>query len=319
MKLVLISPSSFWNDPWMEQIIAKNNISIEMYNPTKIYDQSYIINLGLRDYWNHVEAQFPDNRIIIEGQGESNSGKWGTVFNKPNDPRFLFVYGSCKNSDASNVIFYENFFWHQLALDYISRGYQNYRPNKTYKNTFLMPVRNHKGQASWRGDVINMLRDQLDNALYSIYVEDKLLPGSTKKSDIREIHYSWFNDTHFSLTLESYYDHEKPIFKTEKVFKPLAFFHPFQVIASPGFLQNLRDYGFQTFENIFDESYDHIIDIAEKIIVIKKNVLDYKYKPYDRLTMSKLEHNHNHFYNKEVVYSGIQKEFITPIVEWASK
>jgi hypothetical protein len=105
-----MSPGSFWNDSWMQQIVAKNDISIEIYDSTKTYDQSYIINLGLRDYWNHVEEQFPDNRIIIEGQGESNSGKWGSVFNKPNDPRFLFVYGCCKNSDASNVIFYENFF-----------------------------------------------------------------------------------------------------------------------------------------------------------------------------------------------------------------
>jgi hypothetical protein len=145
------------------------------------------------------------------------------------------------------------------------------------------------------------------------------LPGSTKKSDIREINYSWFDDTHFSLTLESYYDHEKPIFKTEKVFKPLAFFHPFQVIASPGFLQNLREYGFQTFENLFDESYDQIVNITEKIAVIRKNVVDYKYEPYDNLTMSKLEHNHNHLYNSEIVYNGIQKEFVDPIMEWASK
>jgi hypothetical protein len=303
----------------MKELVAKNNISIEIYDPSKIYDDTDIINLGHRDYWNHVDDQFPNNRILIEGQGESNSGKWGTVFNKPNNSRFLFVYGGCKNSDASNILFYENFFWHQLALDYISRGYHNYRPEKTYKNTFLMPVRNHKGQAAWRGDVINMLRDQLSNALYSIYVEGKFLPGSTAKSDIREIHYSWFDDTHFSLTLESYYDHAKPIFKTEKVFKPLAFFHPFQVIASPGFLKNLRTSGFETFNNLFDESYDDINDIVEKISIIKKNVVDYEYAPYDELTMSKLEHNHNHFYNTDVIYSGIQTQFINPIKEWADR
>lgn len=318
MRLIVSAKNSFWTDPWMSDIVKRNGIQIERLDSNKKYLPTDVINLSLRDAWGHLEEQFPDNKIIIEGQGESNSGKWGSVF-KPNNPKMLFVYGCRPNSDASNVIFYDNFFWHQVALDYINRGYNNYRPQKTYRKKFLMPIRNWKGQAGWRREVFEQLKDIIPDSIYSMFEDGIYLPGSDAKSDIREINYSWFNDTYYSLTLESYYDSEKPIFKTEKIFKPLAFFHPFQVIASPYFLSNLRENGFVTFENLFDESYDLTDNIDEKIKILKKNVFEYKYEPYDKLTMEKLEHNHNHFFNKEVIYEGIQKQFIDPIKEWVEK
>jgi hypothetical protein len=47
---------------------------------------------------------------------------------------------------------------------------------------------------------------------------------------------------------------------TEKSLKPLANFHPMLVLGNPGSLQMVRSYGFATFEEIFDESYDDELD-----------------------------------------------------------
>lgn len=61
---------------------------------------------------------------------------------------------------------------------------------------------------------------------------------------------------------------------TEKTFKPIVLRQPFLLIASKGSLAYLRDYGFQTFSTIWDESYDDlddgqrisaVADICEKI------------------------------------------------------
>jgi hypothetical protein len=182
-----------------------------------------------------------------------------------------------------------------------------------------MPIRNWKGQAAWRREVFNQLADIIPDAIYSMYNDGIYLPGSHIKSDVREINYSWFDDTYFSLTLESYYDHEKPIFPTEKIYKPIAFCHPFQVIASPGFLNYLKLNGFETFENLFDESYDQITDITEKIKIIKKNVFEYRYESYDAITLQKLEHNQQHFYNLDIILKGIETDFIEPVMRWISK
>ena len=52
-------------------------------------------------------------------------------------------------------------------------------------------------------------------------------------------------------------DPPQPVrFLTEKIFKPLAYGMPFMVIGNKGSLQRLRDLGFQTFPEWFDESYD---------------------------------------------------------------
>ena len=43
---------------------------------------------------------------------------------------------------------------------------------------------------------------------------------------------------------------------TEKPLKPLMNFHPFIVLGNPGSLELLRGYGFRSFPEMFDESYD---------------------------------------------------------------
>lgn len=47
---------------------------------------------------------------------------------------------------------------------------------------------------------------------------------------------------------------------TEKCMKPLVNFNPFVIFGNKGTLKLLKEYGFKTFDNIFDESYDDIDD-----------------------------------------------------------
>jgi hypothetical protein len=61
--------------------------------------------------------------------------------------------------------------------------------------------------------------------------------------------------TAISVVLETVVDGSK-IHLTEKILRPIACGHPFVLAAGPGSLNYLRRYGFQTFESVFDESYD---------------------------------------------------------------
>jgi len=47
---------------------------------------------------------------------------------------------------------------------------------------------------------------------------------------------------------------------TEKSFKPMKHKHPFIVVGVPGALKAMRDMGFKTFSDFWDESYDEIAD-----------------------------------------------------------
>ena len=47
---------------------------------------------------------------------------------------------------------------------------------------------------------------------------------------------------------------------TEKSFKPVKHKHPFIIVGVPGALRAMRDMGFKTFSDFWDESYDQIGD-----------------------------------------------------------
>ena len=66
-----------------------------------------------------------------------------------------------------------------------------------------------------------------------------------------------YTDTWFSLVSETIFDYPYS-FRTEKIYKPILMAHPFVVAANCGYLRDLRNVGFQTFDSVIDESYDQI-------------------------------------------------------------
>ena len=89
---------------------------------------------------------------------------------------------------------------------------------------------------------------------------------------------------------------------TEKTFKAIALEMPFVLVAPAGSLAYLREYGFQTFDEIFDESYDLETDDVKRIEAVTRLLKD-----LDNLSVAErnsihqaclpiVEHNYNHFY-----------------------
>ena len=89
---------------------------------------------------------------------------------------------------------------------------------------------------------------------------------------------------------------------TEKTFKPIAMGMPFVITGTRGSLAYLREYGFKTFGDIWDESYDLEQDDfkrLEKIAMLLKE-LDSKTESEKQKIFEQcipiIEHNWNHFY-----------------------
>lgn len=61
---------------------------------------------------------------------------------------------------------------------------------------------------------------------------------------------------------------EKYMFITEKTMKPIMNFHPFFVIGNPHTLQRLKEIGFKTFSDVWDESYDNEVDMKKRVKMI---------------------------------------------------
>lgn len=102
---------------------------------------------------------------------------------------------------------------------------------------------------------------------------------------------------------------------TEKTFKPIALGMPFVIVGTKGSLEYLRSYGFQTFSNIWDESYDQADDdvrikkIANLLKELDNLSIDDKQKMFNA-AHAVIEHNWNHFYNggfESVLWAELQE------------
>jgi len=72
-----------------------------------------------------------------------------------------------------------------------------------------------------------------------------------------------YNDSYYSVVAETNAVNEFN-FYTEKVVKPILGQRLFVAVAGQRYLQRLRDFGFRTFNDVIDESYDHEPDSVRR-------------------------------------------------------
>ena len=134
-------------------------------------------------------------------------------------------------------------------------------------------------------------------------------------------------DSYFSIVTESlYFGYEHgsipenlqyiPTFLTEKTFRTLLY-HPFIIIAAPHSLKYIRESGYKTFPQLFDESYDDIEDTVKRLKFISNEIervcnLEYEtlHEIYVNDIIPTIKHNQNIFFNTNVktLYENFFKE-----------
>jgi hypothetical protein len=88
---------------------------------------------------------------------------------------------------------------------------------------------------------------------------------------------------------------------TEKTFKPIALGMPFIIVGTQGSLRYLRSYGFRTFGDLWDESYDDEPDDSKRIekiahtLKLLDNLEEHRQDIFES-AWEIVEHNWNHFY-----------------------
>jgi hypothetical protein len=130
----------------------------------------------------------------------------------------------------------------------------------------------------------------------------------------------WYDSTYYSVVAETSIVpcEYQPVFVTEKIMKPMAFYHPYLVYGMPGILSYMRNQGFETFDNLFDETYDQEPIDHKRLLKIVDNVKNFNEQPYDALTLEKMKHNHERFYDQDLIRQKIYQEIVVPILEFMS-
>jgi hypothetical protein len=167
-------------------------------------------------------------------------------------------------------------------LDHCKTTFNPYDENQNYNDhVFVNPV--------WKP--INQLENYLDPTTAT----------SNSSADFEVIDY---NSTDFEIVLETLFDDQRQQL-TEKILRPIACKQPFILASTSGSLEYLRSYGFQTFGEIIDESYDTIQDPVKRMQSIVNTMKDIASWPAEyRLTQIKkineiTEFNHSHFFSDQ--------------------
>ena len=97
---------------------------------------------------------------------------------------------------------------------------------------------------------------------------ETILPKNTHDSVASADYNTWdYQNSLIEVVLETLFDDTRNHL-TEKSLRPIACGQPFILASTPGSLQYLRAYGFQTFDGYINETYDTIQDPAERLNAI---------------------------------------------------
>ena len=111
-------------------------------------------------------------------------------------------------------------------------------------------------------------------------------------------HYGFLKKAGVYIVSETMFNHPSPYF-SEKTVSALLSNRPFIIIGEHGSLRALKQKGYKTFSDMFDESYDNIIDPSSRMESIFELVKDINARSLDEIKenvlkcQDKLSHNRN--------------------------
>jgi hypothetical protein len=112
------------------------------------------------------------------------------------------------------------------------------------------------------------------------------------------------------VTETSFVDNE--LFISEKILKPILGYQPFILLGPYRYLNEIKKYGFKTFSEFWDESYDEIEDPTDRYRAVMKIVLELNSKSIEELNDLYQKTKNICIYNRKA-FDTIQYNFINII------
>jgi hypothetical protein len=273
--------------------------SFELESIKQFVKRNKLINVTVNCRGYNVEKYFQkfyptlkikSNNAYVYGKIKSTSLVENTIDNRPNSiiHKFLLSSTDCKEFQHLTVGYLHN----KNCLTFCN--YDNLK-NNTLQNSlwFNLSKWKTKNKNQFLKLAIN-LKSLNDKNLYSLNHND--ISTFNKSST------EYFEKCFCSVILETYFTRPFGEF-TENTINALNNFHPFILVASPNTLDYLKYYGFKTFSDFWDESYDkeqnhedRLIKIFQLIDYLDSKSVDYLKNMYDSMKPI-LIHNYNNIRN----------------------
>jgi hypothetical protein len=215
--------------------------------------------------------------------------------------------------------------WHQLPKDAV-QGVDQLPHHKIL--CMMNQIR------PWRDKVWSAL-DQFEGQVLRSYVERQIfLPEDPepKISNQYRLNVNWYACTGMSLICESSvgakidrwgYEQETAftdpigVFLSEKTFKAMAMTHPFMLVANAGCLQAVEQLGFETFDELWDQSYDTVTDFDQRLTCIIEQLQQFEIGQLQQPRVrQKILHNQQRLFDSSVIAAMIKNQIADPIEQF---
>lgn len=304
--------------------LVRQHFDFEEYSPDCQYSADTVVMTVYQTAWHSTDpwyAKLKDQgcRVIVDHLWDSDVDAPSSIVN------------------GELVLRCGNWFWYRHCLQYLMVGYDQYQPQRDYQRAFLMLMNK---QREHRDRALTLLAPVLDRAIYSYVDRGIVLDNDFPRDGSTRLHWTysnnpdWYNQTFFSVVVESYMRTDAwqanpvlPNLKTEvneKTFKTMVYYHPFITYGSYEALAYLHREGFETFDNLWDESYDFIskdqdrFDAVTNLVVDTVQRFDRGELGIDALTEQKLAHNHQRFFDRALVEQRMTTEIFDTIKEFVN-
>jgi hypothetical protein len=174
------------------------------------------------------------------------------------------------------------------------------------KNDYLVHIQGLLMNRLHKEKLIEFYRGY-DSTISSIYDEPDL-----ENNKATNLNLGAHNSSFVNVVTESLINNSS-IFFSEKTFKPIFCAQPFILIGNPNSLTKLKEYGFQTFDKWWDESYDTELDFAkrlEKIIDVMEEISTWDQEKMYKITKemeSVFVNNFNVMVSTDEIYETYKK------------
>lgn len=274
----------------VKQTLSKFNISehrkfyitadagIESYTPQ---NGPYDMHILYLDLW-----QF-DSKEQTKGRLPKLPPK-SVNLEKPRSKHFLCLNGK----DREHRRYILSYMWYNDILD----------------STYLSFI--GRGHVSPLPEGIEFCQTEDERAKYIEYwknFERILLDAPSEEVDRqdRRMDLRFVRDSYFNIVTETWFKNTHPeyVFITEKTWKAVLWCQPFIIVGNAGSLSVLQERGFYTFPEIFDESYDEILDTNERMQKVASEIYRISQKPLEEIhqmyvdVFPKLKYNYERMYN----------------------
>ena len=311
--------------------------AVETFNADAVYPNSTVFLYDMYGPYQEYIKQHLDHgyKIIYDAKNEhyvNPSKRWVLDEFVAHPGQGMFLISGHEPQMIPGVTIAATPYWYWI-IDQIHFGefnYDQYRWNPTYEYDFFMQMSLPRAD---RDVLYNMLTPVLHRGLHSYRSRGAFLPNDVDPVAVpnwqRYTNFDWIDRTNLTLVVESNLDDDlitgfsitknDSWFLCEKTYKPIAYGHPFLQAGTRGNLSYVQQMGFETFPELWDESYSDLPRYPDRIQAIIDIIQSFNPAALLKSTVQeKLRHNQARFFDRSLTLKFLTETITTPILEFAN-